>query len=103
MRDTEREAETQAEGEAGSLWKARFKTQTQDPDVRLNPKTLRSRPEPKADVQPLSHAGIPGAYDSWSQSYVFEPHVGYRHYLKIKSKKIKEYGNTNVWKASLRC
>ena len=41
MRDTQRKAETQAEGEAGSLW---------EPDVGLNPKTPGSRPELKADA-----------------------------------------------------
>ena len=29
------------------------------PDVRLNPGTPGSRPEPKADAQPLSHPGVP--------------------------------------------
>ena len=29
------------------------------PDVGLNPRTPGSRPEPKADVQPLSHLGAP--------------------------------------------
>ena len=33
MTDIQREAETQAEGEAGSLWGARCRTQTQDPQV----------------------------------------------------------------------
>ena len=28
-----------------------------EPDVRLNPRMPGSRPEPKADVQPLSHPG----------------------------------------------
>ena len=49
MRDTEREAETQAEGEAGSG----------EPDVGLDPETPGSRPGPKADAQTLSHSGIP--------------------------------------------
>ena len=48
MRDTHREAETQAEGKAGSM---------QEPDVGLYPRILGSRPEPKADAQPLSHPG----------------------------------------------
>ena len=30
-----------------------------EPDAGLNPRTLGSRPEPKADIQPLSHPGIP--------------------------------------------
>ena len=38
MRDPEREAETQAEG-----------------DVGLDPRTPESCPEPKADPKPLSH------------------------------------------------
>ena len=50
MRDTEREAETQAEGEAGSC---------REPDVELNPRTPGSRPELKADTQSLSHSGVP--------------------------------------------
>ena len=32
------------------------------PDVGLDPRTLGSRPEPKADAQPLSHPGAP-AFD----------------------------------------
>ena len=43
MRDREREAETQAEGEAGSTQEG----------------TPGSRPEPQADAQPLSHPGAP--------------------------------------------
>ena len=50
MRDTKREAETQAEGEAGPRREA---------DAGFNPRTLGSPPEPKADTQPLSHPGIP--------------------------------------------
>ena len=50
MRDAEREAETQAEGEAGSLQGAPCGTRSRDPG---------SRPEPKADAQPLSHPGAP--------------------------------------------
>ena len=46
----EREAETQEEGEAGSL---------QEPDVGLDPRTLGSFPGPKAGAKPLSHPGIP--------------------------------------------
>ena len=50
MKDTEREAETQAEGEAGSMQGGRYGTQSQDPG---------SRPEPKADAHSLSHPGCP--------------------------------------------
>ena len=42
MRDTE--------GEAG------------EPDVGLDPRTLGSGPEPKADAQSLSHAGTPDRF-----------------------------------------
>ena len=48
MRDTERETETQAEGEAGSMQGALCETQSQDP--RIMPP---SPTEPKADAQPL--------------------------------------------------
>ena len=50
MRDTEREAETQAEGEAGSMQGARCGAQSPDPG---------SCPGLKADAQLLSHPGIP--------------------------------------------
>ena len=45
-----REAETQAEGEAGSLC---------EPNMGLDPRTLGSCPELKADAQPLSPPGAP--------------------------------------------
>ena len=50
MRDTEREAETQAEEKQASC---------REPDVGLDTGALGSCPEPKADAQPLSHPGIP--------------------------------------------
>ena len=51
MRDIEeREAETQAEGVAGSLGA---------PDAGLDPRIPGSPPKPKADAQPLSHVGVP--------------------------------------------
>ena len=30
-----------------------------EPDVGLDPRTLGSRPEPKADAQPLGHPDVP--------------------------------------------
>ena len=45
-----REAETQAEGEASSLQGARYGTLSRTPE---------SRPELKADAQPLSLPGVP--------------------------------------------
>ena len=50
MGDPEGEAETQAEGEVGSLWGARCGTRS---------RILGSHPEQKADTQLLSHPGIP--------------------------------------------
>ena len=38
-----------------------------EPDMRLNPGTLGSQPEPKADAQPLSHPG--GLYFSKTNMY----------------------------------
>ena len=50
MRDTLREAETQAEGEVGSM---------QGAHVGFDPGTPGSHPGLKAGVQLLSHPGIP--------------------------------------------
>ena len=51
MRNTQRKAETKAEGEAEGSYR--------EPNVGLNPRTLGSQLEPKADAQPLSHPGAP--------------------------------------------
>ena len=48
---TEREAETQAEGEAGSMHR--------DPDVGFDPGSPGSHPGPKAGTKSLRHPGIP--------------------------------------------
>ena len=48
---TEREAETQVEGEAGSMH--------QEPGVGFDPGTPGWRPGPKAGAKPLRHPGIP--------------------------------------------
>ena len=47
----EREAETQAEGEAGSMHR--------EPDVGFDPGYPGPRPGPKAGAKPLHHPGIP--------------------------------------------
>ena len=47
--EREREAETQAEGEAGSMHR--------EPDVGFDPGSSVSRPEPKAGAKPLRHPG----------------------------------------------
>ena len=52
----EREAETQAEGEAGSMH--------QEPDAGFDPGSPGSRPGPKAGVKPLRHPGIPMSLSS---------------------------------------
>ena len=49
--EREREAETQAEGEAGSMHR--------EPDVGFDPGSSGSRPGPKAGAKPLHHPGIP--------------------------------------------
>ena len=46
---TEREAETQAEGEAGSMHR--------EPDVGFDPGSPGSRPGPKSGAKPLCHPG----------------------------------------------
>ena len=51
MRDTQREAETEGEGEAGSLRGAQYRTGSQDSrDLAL---------QLKAEAQPLGHPGVP--------------------------------------------
>ena len=50
-RERERGAETQAEGEAGSMHR--------EPDVGSDPGSPGSRPGPKAGAKPLRHLGIP--------------------------------------------
>ena len=45
MRDTQRQREKQAP--------------QMEPDMKLDPGTLGSGPEPKADAQPLSHPDVP--------------------------------------------
>ena len=49
-RHTEREAETGQREKQAPFTK---------PDVGFDPRSLGSRPEPKADTQPLSHPGVP--------------------------------------------
>ena len=51
MIDIEREAETQAEGEAGSMHR--------EPDMGFDPGSPGSRPGPKAGAKALRHPGIP--------------------------------------------
>ena len=50
MRDTEKERQRHRQREK--------QTPRWVPDMGLDPKTPGSRPEPKADAQPLSHPGI---------------------------------------------
>ena len=47
----ERERQTQAEGEAGSMHR--------EPDVGFDPGSPGSCPEPKTGAKPLRHPGIP--------------------------------------------
>ena len=57
----EREAETQAEGEAGSIHR--------EPDVGFDPGSPGSRPGPKAGAKPLRHPGIPNSFIFYSISF----------------------------------
>ena len=51
VRERERGAETQAEGEAGSTHR--------EPDMGFDPGSPGSRPGPKAGAKPLRQSGIP--------------------------------------------
>ena len=55
MRDTEREREWQKQREK----QRKKQAPCREPDVGFNPGSSGSRPEPKADAQPLSHPGHP--------------------------------------------
>ena len=52
MRERERQRHKQREKQAPC----------REPDVGLDPRTLGSRPEPKAEAQPWSHPGVPERY-----------------------------------------
>ena len=51
MRDTERKGQRHKQKES--------QAPCREPDVGLDPGTVGSCPEPKADTQPLSHPGLP--------------------------------------------
>ena len=58
----EREAETQAEGEAGSMHR--------EPDVGFDHGSPGSRPGPKAGAKTLRHPGIPRSRPFRSEGYL---------------------------------
>ena len=61
--EREREAETQAEGEAGSMHR--------EPDVGFDPGSPGSHPGPKAGAKPLRHPGIPIYYSyNWYELWI---------------------------------
>ena len=82
MRDTHRETETQAEGEAGSLV-------NKESDVGLDPRNPGSGPKPKADAQPLSHPGDPFILFLYNPTQDFH---GHKVTSSIPPRKIK-YGS----------
>ena len=53
----DREAETQTEGEAGSM--------RREPEVGFDPGSPGSRPGPRAGAKPLRHPGIPASVFRW--------------------------------------
>ena len=67
--EREREAETQAEGEAGPM-------RTWEPDVGLNPGSPGSRPGPKAGAKPLRHPGIPVDFFKCEKCLFLKCHIG---------------------------
>ena len=63
----EREAETQAEREAGSMHR--------EPDMGLHPGSLESCPGPKAGAKPLRHPGIPSQGNFKKENYIWGHHM----------------------------
>ena len=59
MRHTEREREKEREWERQKHRQREKLAPCREPDVGFDPRTPGSRPEPKADAQPLSHPGAP--------------------------------------------
>ena len=68
-RERKREAETQAEGEAGSMHR--------EPDVGFDPGSPGSRPGPKAGAKPLRHPGIPLTSFKYIESYSENSSLGW--------------------------
>ena len=62
MRDTQRKRQRHRQREK--------QAPCREPDVRLDPRTLGSCPEPKADAQPLSHPGVLLTYFSKYVSFL---------------------------------
>ena len=86
--EREREAETQAEGEAGSMHR--------EPDVGFDPGSPGSRPGPKAGAKPLRHPGIPvllfysNAQPAFLLSLYFLPRLHLEETFKIRFKHLGE-------------
>ena len=78
MRDTEREAETQAEEKQAPPGEL---------DPGLDPRTLRSPPELKADAQPLSHPGTPRKFTNYKTLITSKKHLYSNSYT----------GVSNIW------
>ena len=59
MRDRDTHRERERERERQRHRQSEKQAPCREPDVGLNPRTTGSRPEPKADAQPLSYSGVP--------------------------------------------
>ena len=79
MRDTQKEADTQGKKQAPC----------REPYVGLDPVTPGSRPEPKADAQPLSHPGIAIYFSSHREGKCVIPSfMSLKHDLKTHTLKL---------------
>ena len=94
--EREREAETQAEGEAGSMHR--------ETDVGFDPGSPGSRPGPKAGAKTLRHPGIPRSRPFRSEGYLQALCGGTGH--KLNSQKCVCMGGrclqpTSTWELEL--
>ena len=63
-------------------WQREKKAPCEEPDMGLDPRTLGSQPEPKADAQPLSHPSAPPFFKFTYLSNLYTQH-GAQTFFKL--------------------
>ena len=97
MRDTQREAETQAEGEAGSLQGAQCRTWSQDSRITLGAKGRRSTTEPpwRPEIISSKLSSITLLYEClWTSR---RPYSCQNKYIAMSSRVTVPYHDGDTW------